>query len=186
MRAENIELQLPARAARGEVRKQPVETGRRMLPPAAFAARFACGVIRLVAILHTALESAFQAPERTTGAEKLIAVKTETILELHGDRAAQRVQPENWIRAFNIHARDSNFGDQIPVNTVPKRMIETNATGINRQPLCIASERRRLETAIEQVRLEWIVLRIREGDSRRFIRQRPQQVRSAKARNLRR
>ena len=89
-----------------------------MLPPSGFAACFARRIKGGVAILHAGFKSAFHAAERTAGCEQFISLKAETVFQLHGDGAAQCVQAENRIGAFDIHTGDSDIGNQIPIHGV--------------------------------------------------------------------
>ena len=83
------------------------------------------------------------------------------VLGVDRERAAERVQPEQRVRAG--HQRDRRHGDardQIPAHHVPERLVQPDAVHVDRQPLRRAEQRRRGVAAVVDVGLERVALHL--------------------------
>ena len=69
------------------------------------------------------------------GGTELEPGKVEAALGAHGECAAERIQAEERIGAGNdVHPGDGELRDEVPVDRVPKAIVEAHAVQIHGQP----------------------------------------------------
>ena len=107
------------------------------------------------------------------------------VLGLQGQRAAQRIQAEQGVRAghqgqrFDRHARD-----QVPADDVAKRLVQAHAVEIHRESLRRAQQWRSRIAAIADVGLERVVLHFVHNHAAQVAAQEGGNVERAAARDL--
>src|SRR5579884_2422562 len=78
--------------------------------------------------------------------------------------AAKGVEAVHRIRVEQIDTLDRRARKKIELDGVAERLVETAAIEVDRNPLWLPLKRRGRETAVDQVRLERIALRIVNGN----------------------
>src|ERR1700679_1559880 len=84
----------------------------------------------------------------------------ESIFHGDRDRAAKRIQAEQWIGADNVDAVDGDIRKQIPIDGVAERFVDAHAVLVNRQTLRGAQNGRGLEAPIQNIGLERVSERV--------------------------
>ena len=72
------------------------------------------------------------APPGPAGGPELEPGEVEASLGSHGESAAESIQPEERIGAGNdIHPGEGELGDEIPVDSVAKPVVEAHAVQVD-------------------------------------------------------
>ena len=172
-------MDLAALAAPAEVAVKVPQLRGLQIAPAALLQAVTRGVGGHVPAFDAVLEFALILREGAGEEVDLSALIGKAVPHLHRERAAQRVQPEDRVRADQVHPVDRQVRDQIPVDRVAKRLVEARTVEIDREPLRVALQRRSLEPMIEQARLERVAGSRVEGDARNLLIQRAQRIGNA-------
>ena len=143
-------------AAPADVAVEILQVGGLQIAPAALVQPVAGDIGRCVAGLLAVLELALDLTERAAGEIGLEALIGEAVLELDVHRAAEGVEAEHRVGAFEIDLVDGDVGDQVPIHRVAERLVEAHAVDIDGEPLRRALQRRGREPVIEQGRLKRI------------------------------
>ena len=142
-------MHLATVAAPAEVAIDLPQVRRAGLPPALLVGAgngdVGGGVVALQPVLHRSADAAVGTGVR----HQFAAVIGEAVLELHRQRAAERVQPEHRVGAFDVDAADRDRGDQVPVDGFAERLVEAGAVDIDGEALRVAFDGRGVE-AVEQ------------------------------------
>jgi len=125
-------------------------------------------IVDLLAPLRRALDP----PERAAHGIDLGAVIAEAILHLDVDGPAEGVQPECGIVGHHGDRFDGGGRNQIPVDGVAERFVDTHAVLVHGEPLRRAGHRRSDEAAELHIGREWIAVDFVEGDARYVFHQR--------------
>jgi hypothetical protein len=170
-------MQLAGVTAPADIAVEILEVGRLQIAPAILmhpARRDVhSGIATLLAIFEVAAERA----ERSAVQLKLRALIGETVLELHAQRAAQRIQAEHRVRALQVHLVNRHIGQQIEIDGVAKGLVETDAVDVDGQPLGRALQRCCLEPVINHSRLIGVARRRIEVDAADLLMQRSNGIR---------
>ena len=129
-----------------------------MRPPAAFAHPVGGEIERGRLTAHAQFRAAFDPAEAAARDLRRGTVMGEAVLHLHGQRAAERVESEHGVGAFERHPLHRRIRDQVPIDRVAEGLVESDPVDIDRQPLSVARQGRRLEAAIHHVGLERVIL----------------------------
>ncbi len=174
---QHVRMHLGGIAAPADVAVEVLQVGGLQVAPAALVLiarrEIGRGVADLLAVLHLPLDCI----ERSARRVDLAAVVGEAVLQLHAQRAAERVQPEHRVRADQVHPVDRQIRQQVEVHRVAERRIEAHAVDVDGKPFRRALQRRRLEPVIEQRRLVRIAGSAVEVDAADGLVQRARQVR---------
>ena len=146
MRTQGIEMQLGSIAAPAdiavEILRSPRTEDRASHPGATRCRR---RMPRCCRSARPYWKSRLNQTERSARKLDLAAVVGEAVLELHVHRAAERVQAEHRVRAFQIDLVDRQIGDQVQIDGVAERLIEADAVDVDGETLraCPAAAMRR-------------------------------------------
>ncbi len=173
---DDVDMGFAVLAAPAEVAVEIAQLGGLHVAPAALLQTVGRGIGGDPAALDAVLEFALIFCERAAEEVNLAALIGEAVLHLHRKRAAQRVQPEDRVRADEVHPVDRQIRDQVPVHRFAERLVEARAVQVNREPLRVALQRRRLEPVVEQARLKRVAGGRVERDPRNLFVQRAQRV----------
>src|SRR5271155_1283640 len=121
------------------------------------------------AVLLAVLELALALAEGAAGQVGLETVVAETVLQHHVERATERIETVDWVRADDVDAVDGDIWNNIPVDRVAERLVEAHSVEVNRKTLGNALQRRGLEAVIEKGRLERITRGGIECDSAQLL-----------------
>ncbi len=146
-----------------EVGVELAEVGRRVLAPAALGEAGGGDVEAARSGPDAVLHLGLRPPEAAAGKLQDPARVAESALELHRQGAGQGVQPEGRVGGGQFDPLDRHVRDQVPVHRVAERLVEPGPVDIDRQPLRRAHQRRGLEAAVDQVRLERVSLGVVQG-----------------------
>ena len=145
---------------------------------------FQRAIHRKIVVLLAPLGCTLDAPERAPHRIDLNAFIVETILHLHVDCPAQRIETESGIVG---HYRDQPYRggrNQIPVDHVAERLVDTYSVLVNGKALRRARYRRCHEAAKLHVWLEWVARDLIDDDARDVSLQSVGNIRRPHALNL--
>ena len=128
-------------AAPAEIAVKILDVGRLEIAPTRRMGAAGGEIGGRVAALHAVLQVAGGGAERPAGRLDFAAVVGEAVLQLHVQRAAERVEAEHRVRAFQVDLVDRGLGQRVPVDRVAERLVEADAVDIDGEPLRRALQR---------------------------------------------
>ena len=93
----------------------------------------------------------------------------EPVLHPHRQCAAQGVETKDRVGADEVHAVDREVGDQIPIDSVAERLIESDPVHIDREALRVALQWGGEKTVVEEIGLKRIAGGGIERDARDIL-----------------
>ena len=99
------------------------------------------------------------------------ALPGEAVFHRHVESAPERVQAEDRISGDDRHLVDRVLGNQVPVDGVAERLVDTYAILIDGKADRRSGDRRRVEAAIAHVGLEVVARHVADCHARRLARQ---------------
>ena len=163
-------MHLTAIAAPADIAEEVDQVGGLRLAPAVLVHAVRRDIGRDIAALHTVLQLGLVLAERAAKQIEFAAVVGEAVLHLHRDGPAERVEPEDRVRALDVDPVDRDAGEQVPVDGIAERLVEPRTVDVDGEPLRVTLQRRGLKAVIDQGRLIPVAGRVVEGDAgRRFI-----------------
>ena len=142
-----------------------------MIAPAVLAEPVAADIPAQRAVVAAVLKLEIAAPEAAAGQFHLAARLAEAALGTDGERAAQRIQAEQRVRAgHQFHAGNRRMRQQFPVDRVAEGLVDAHAVDIDRQALRRAEQRRGGEAAVIEIDLEGIALDLVHVDAGQLAR----------------
>ena len=159
-RAARAQRQVGRARTPAELAERLDQPGRRIVAPAAVAKDVRGAEPREAALVPAAaLDLELLAAVRAGGQLHRAAGVGRAVLGLHRNCAAERVEPEQRIRARHERDRGDRRGrQQVPADDVAERLVEANAVDVERQALRRAEQRRGGVAAEAHVGLEGVAL----------------------------
>ena len=142
---------------------------RRIVPPPVFAEKIARAIPEQSVLVVASAVFGFDRSAKAAAEEPLDrrAGRAAPILRLDRQRAAERVEAEEGVRSgHQDRRRDGRLRDEVPADHFAKRLVETHAVHVDRQPLRRAEERRRGVAAVVDVGLIRVALILVDVDAR--------------------
>ena len=155
-----------------------------MLAPALLAQSLRRHIDRDIRVLLAELQSAIDPAVGTDLEISLDALEGEAVLHLETDRAAECVQSEHRVVGLEVGAVDRIGRDEVEVDRVAERLVETDAVHVDGEALRLARHRRGDEAAIADVGLETVALLVRRAHAGDALEQRVGDVRAIALRKV--
>ena len=163
-----VEMHLGAVGAVADVAIDPANLRHSIDTPAGVADRLAGEIDRIVSDLLAVLKRPLRAPEGAAAKVRLETLPGEAVLHRHQHGAAERIEAVCRVGGDDRRSIDRVGGDQVPVDRVAERLVDSDAVLIDRQAYRASADRGGVEAAIAEVGLEVVAGDIADRDAGRL------------------
>ena len=161
-------MHLGAVGAVADVAVDPANLRHSIDPPAGVADRLAGEIDRIVSDLLAVLKRPLRPPEGAAAKVRLETLPGEAVLHRHQHRAAERIEAVCRVGGDDRRSVDRVGGDQVPVDRVAKRLVDSDAILIDRQTDRASADWGGVEAAIAEVGLKVVAGDVADRDAGRL------------------